>query len=235
MPEFLTELWRGITTPVAQSDDKIIWGTALAALVVVLAPGLWPRARHLVTVLHEGGHGIIALLTGRKLTGIRLHSDTSGLTTSRGKPRGLGMILTLLAGYPAATAAGIGGAFALDHGLPLVVLWAMLAIFALMLLKIRNFFGLWVILVLGVGIFALNWWGAAEYQQIGAYLLTWFLLLAAPRPVLEMAQQRRGRAKTSDADQLGRLTWIPALGWVVVFLALTGGGLVWGFRLLAPL
>src|SRR5699024_1724222 len=192
-------------------------------------------ARHLVTVLHEGGHGIIALITGRKLTGIRLHSDTSGLTTSRGKPRGLGMILTRLAGYPAATAAGIGGAYALKHGLPLVVLWAMIAIFALMLLKIGHFVGLGVLLVLGVGILALNWWGAPEHQHIGAYLLTWFLLLAAPRPVLEMARQRRGRAKSSGADQLGRLTWIPPLGWVVVFLALTVGGLVWGFRLLAPL
>ena len=39
--------------------------------------------------------------TGRKLHGIRLHSDTSGLTLSAGRPTGPGMILTLLAGYVA--------------------------------------------------------------------------------------------------------------------------------------
>src|SRR5690625_7407614 len=89
---------------------------AALGLASVCAPGLWPLARNLVTVLHEGGHGIIALLTGRQLSGIRLHSDTSGLTTSRGKPRGLGMILTLFAGYPAASAAGLGAAFLLSRG-----------------------------------------------------------------------------------------------------------------------
>src|SRR5690625_1667562 len=159
MPEFLSSLWNEVTTPTPAPAPAIIWATLAAAALAVLAPGIWPLARHLVTVVHEGGHAFVALVTGRKLTGIRLHSDTSGLTTSRGKPRGLGMILTLLAGYPAATIAGLGAALALKHGLPLVVLWAMLAIFALMLLKICNFFGLWVILVLGVGIFVLYFLG----------------------------------------------------------------------------
>ena len=43
--------------------------------------------------------------TGRRLAGIRLHSDTSGLTVSRGKPTGIGMILTAAAGYTAPSAA----------------------------------------------------------------------------------------------------------------------------------
>ena len=37
-----------------------------------------------VTIAHEGGHAVAALLTGRRLRGIRLHSDTSGLTLSAG-------------------------------------------------------------------------------------------------------------------------------------------------------
>jgi len=234
VPEFFADVWGEISTATPAPDSKVIWATFFVAVFVVVAPGLWPRARHLVTVLHEGGHGTVALLTGRKLTGIRLHSDTSGLTTSRGKPRGLGMILTLLAGYPAASAAGLAGAYALSRGLPLAVLWGLLVIFGLTLLKVRNFYGLWVILVLGVGIFALTWWAPAAYQQIGAYLLVWFLLLAAPRPVIEMAQQRRGSAKTSDADQLGRLTWFAAPLWIIIFLAVTGGALIWGTRLIAP-
>ena len=49
-------------------------------------------------------------------------------------------------------------------------------------------------------------------QSAFAYLATWFLLLAAPRPVLELQALRwRQGARDSDADQLARLTRLPAL------------------------
>ena len=174
----------------------------------------------------------MALLTGRQLTGIRLHSDTSGLTTSRGKARGFGMILTLLAGYPATSVAGLGAAFLLTRQLPLAVLWSLLVLMALMLVKIRNFYGLWIILVLGGGVFALTWWANAQVQHAAAYVITWFLLFAGPRPVLEMACQRRTSAATSDADQLGRLTWLPAALWVAIFFVVTVAGAAAGTYLL---
>ena len=43
-----------------------------------LPHGVWRVSRNAITIAHEGGHGLIALLTGRRLDGIRLHSDTSG-------------------------------------------------------------------------------------------------------------------------------------------------------------
>lgn len=235
MFEFVSGLWRDITTPTDPAAPILIWVTAAVGAAFVTIPFLWRAARHLITVLHEGGHGVVALFTGRKLTGIRLHSDTSGLTTSRGKPRGLGMILTLLAGYPAASIAGLLGAFALERDLPLVVLWGLLVVFALMLLKIRNFYGLWVLLVLGFGIFALTWWGSDPLQQVGAYSIVWFLLIGSPMPVIEMAQQRRRKARTSDADQLAGLTWFPAGVWIAVFLLITGAALISGAALLVNL
>ena len=45
-------------------------------------------ARHVVTIVHEGAHGLAAWATGRQLAGIRLHSDTSGVTVSRGRATG---------------------------------------------------------------------------------------------------------------------------------------------------
>jgi hypothetical protein len=68
-------------------------------------------------------------------------------------------------------------------------------------------------------------------QSAFAYSLTWFLLLAAPRPVLELQRQRRGgRGATSDADQLARLTMLPAIVWVGFFLLVTVGALALGGR-----
>jgi len=48
--------------------------------------------------------------------------------------------------------------------------------------------------------------------------MTWFLLLGGVRPVAELQRERRrGRAGRSDADQLARLTPVPAGAWVVIF------------------
>ena len=52
----------------------------LVALVAVANRRIWRISRNVVTIAHEGGHAMIALLTGRRLDGIRLHSDTSGVT-----------------------------------------------------------------------------------------------------------------------------------------------------------
>jgi Peptidase M50B-like len=64
------------------------------ALVVVLDVRGWQLARNAITIAHEGGHALVSVLTGRRLEGIRLHSDTSGETVSRGRGSGPGMVLT---------------------------------------------------------------------------------------------------------------------------------------------
>jgi hypothetical protein len=68
-----------------------------------------------------------------------------------------------------------------------------------------------------------------------AYLLTWLLLLAAPKPVLELARsRRRGLARHSDADQLARLTGIAGGLWTTSFLLADLVGLAVGATLLLP-
>ena len=92
----------------------------------------------------------------------------------------------------------------------------------LLLIQVRNWFGLWSVLVSGAVVFGVSWWLEPQVQSAFAYSLTWFLLLAAPRPVLELQTQRRGAGTTSsDADQLARLTRVPAIVWVGFFLMVT--------------
>jgi hypothetical protein len=69
------------------------------ALVLVLVPRVWPVTRMLVTITHMGAHAVAAVCAGRRLQGIRQHSDTSGLTVSSGRPSGPGMVVMLAAGY----------------------------------------------------------------------------------------------------------------------------------------
>jgi len=212
----------------------VVLGTAAAALILVLAPGLWPAARHVVTVAHEAGHALVALLAGRRLSGIRLHSDTSGLTVSRGRARGPGMVLTLLAGHSGPALLGLGAAALLAQGRALAVLWALIVLLAAMLLSIRNLFGLWVVLLFGAAVAAVTRWADPVAQSAAAYTLTWFWLLAGPRTVLELARSRRRSSGTSDADQLAALTRVPALIWVALLLAITLAAAAGGVALLLP-
>ncbi|MCW2821479.1 MAG: putative rane protein [Marmoricola sp.] len=207
-------------------------GTGLAALLL-LTPRAWSVSRHLVTIAHEGAHGVAALLSGRRLAGIRLHSDTSGLTLSHGRPTGPGMVLTAAAGYVGPGLLGLASAYLLQAGHAVGMLWLVLTLLAALLVQIRNLFGLWVVLVVGAGVFALSWWAAPSVQVVVAHVVTWFVLLAAPRAVLELhAQRRGGRARTSDADVLAGLTTVPGLVWVGLFWLVNTSALVVGGALL---
>jgi hypothetical protein len=226
------EVWSRALASQPAPPRSVILGLALLAALLVLAPPAWPRTRHVVTLAHEGAHGLAAVLTGRRLAGIRLHSDTSGLTVSSGRPRGIGMVVTLAAGYVGPGLFGLGAAYLLGADHAVGVLWLVLVLLVLLLVQIRNWFGLWSVLVTGSVLLAATWWLPERGQSALAYLVTWFLLMAAPRPVFELAAQRRRRhtrgARDSDADQLARITMLPAAVWIGLFLAVTVGALLLG-------
>lgn len=217
--------------PLEPAAAAVALGIALAALLPWPA---WRRTRHLLTILHEGGHAAAALATGRRLAGIRLHRDTSGLTVSRGRPRGPGMVLTAAAGYPAPALVGLGVALLVGARRPLLALWLGLLLLALVLLLVRNLFGLWVVLVTAGALLAITWWGSPLVHGTAAWALTAFLLLGAPRAVVELQRGRRGgRSRGSDADVLAGLTPLPALGWVLLLGAVTLACAVGGAWVLA--
>lgn len=229
----IAEVWHRVLSTQAAPDDRVVIGAAILALGMIIPRSTWSVTRHLVTIAHEGAHGVAALIAGRRLSGIRLHSDTSGLTVSRGRPRGFGMIVTFLAGYTGPALFGLLAAVVLGAGHAVALLWGLLVLLALLLMQIRNWFGLWSVLATGFVVFGVSWWLDERAQSAFAYLVAFFLLFAAPRPVIELQGfRRRGGARRSDADELARLTPLPGLVWVGVFLAVTLGGAALGSYLL---
>lgn len=230
------QVWHRALATQQPPSGGVIAVTAATALLLVLYRPAWGVSRHVVTIVHEAAHGVAALLVGRRLGGIRLHSDTSGLTVSRGKPRGAGMVLTFMAGYPGPALFGLAAAAVLGSGHAVGLLWASLVGLALLLLQIRNWFGLAPVLASGVAVFAASWWLDEQWQSACAYLITWFLLFAAPRPVLELQAKRwAGGAWDSDADRLARLTVLPGVVWVGLFAVVSFGALaLGGYWLTAP-
>lgn len=222
----IAELWRRAvaTQPLPTSQVSALLAVAALAAVVLA----WRVVRTLVTICHEGGHALVAVLVGRRLTGIRLHADTSGLTLSRGRPTGPGMVATLLAGYTAPAIVGLGLAALAGTGHAAGVLWLLVLLAALMLLWIRNLYGLLVVLVAGAAVALASWYSPPTVLGWIATGLAWLLLMAAPRPVLELFGSRSG---ASDAAQLAALTRIHRYGWCLLWLALDvaalGIGALW--------
>lgn len=209
----LATLWDEVFGSQPDPDTWVVVATAVAALAVVLPHGVWRVSRNAITIAHEGGHGLVALLTGRSLSGIRLHSDTSGLTVSRGRPTGLGMILTAAAGYTAPPLLGLGGAALLGAGHITALLWLATALLLAMLVMIRNAYGVLTVFLAGGTFLLVSWLAGPQVQAAFAYAVVWFLLLGGVRPAFELqAKRRRGGAGDSDADQLSRLTHVPEIG-----------------------
>jgi hypothetical protein len=233
--ELIAEVWQRAIAVQPPPSPIVVALAAVLAGALVLPRAIWPYTRMLVTITHEGAHGVAALLTGRRLQGIRLHSDTSGLTVSSGRASGPGMVTMLLAGYLGPAVVGLGAVGLLIAGHSLGLLWLFVILLALMLVQIRNFYGFVLVVGCAVVLILVSWYLPATMQSGMAYVLTWTLLFAAPKAVVELMRQRRGgRAPYSDADQLARLTRVPAGLWTCGFLVVNCVGLVLGALLLLP-
>jgi Peptidase M50B-like len=220
--------------------------TALVALAAVLNAGSWRLAGKVITIAHEGGHAFVSVLSGRRLDGIRLHSDSSGVTYSRGKRTGPGLVLTAAAGYVMPSLLGAGAAWLLAERHLTAMLWLALVLLAATLLAVRNLFGGLAVLVTAGGVFAVSYYASPAVQAGFGYLAAWFLLFGGLRPVVELARgslgssgrrqqwQYRSRLGGSDADQLARLTGAPAGLWITLFVLVALAALVTGVVLLAP-
>lgn len=220
MPDRLLALWHTLSASQPPPPGWLVAGTAALAVTAMLNRTAWSLARHLLTLAHEASHGLVATATGRRTRGMRLHADASGETVSVGPGRGLGLVLTTAAGYPGPALLGLGLAWLLHAGHLRAALWLGVGLLAALLLMMRNAFGVVWVLLCAAGLVTVAWSGNPTGQAATAYAVCWFLLLAAPRPLLNLARTRRGRgARDSDPDELARLTGLPATLWLLVLLA----------------
>jgi hypothetical protein len=203
-------------------DRPAVLVAGLLALVAVSWTVSWRLTRGVVTIAHEGGHAVAALLTGRGLGGIRLHADSSGVTTSTGRAGGVGLVLTFLGGYPAPAVLGLAGAALVATGRAAEALWLTTLLLAVTLTQVRNAFGVVSVLGTGAVVGAVAWWGDPALQAGSAAALAWFLLFGGLRSVRELQRGRRRGVPLrlggeTDADALARLTGVPGGMWAGLF------------------
>jgi hypothetical protein len=231
----LRELWDRVSGTQPLPAVWIIAVGGIVALALVADRRTWHLTRNAITIAHEGGHALVSVLSGRRLEGIRLHSDTSGVTYSRGRGSGPGIVLTTAAGYITPSLLGAGAAWLLAAHHVTAMLWLLLALLVATFLAIRNLYGALAVLVTAGAVCAVSLLATAAVQAFFSYSAAWFLLLGGVRPIVELQRERsRRRGAQSDADQLARLTGVPGGVWVAVFGLVAVAALVLGGRLLIP-
>jgi Peptidase M50B-like len=218
---------------VATDQRPEVLAAGLFALVMVVWTPAWRLTGGIVTIAHEGGHAVVAVLTGRGLSGIRLHADGSGSTFHVGRDGGIGLVLTAFGGYPAPALFGLVGATLVSTDRAAASLWLVVVLLVATLVHVRNVFGTASVLLTGAAVVGVAWWGQPVLQAAFAAALSWFLLFGGLRSVRDLQRTRRHRFDDgNDADALAGLTGIPGGVWAGLFWLLGAAAVATGAWLL---
>ena len=200
----------------------------LAILAVAAALSI-PRATWqwfglFTTLVHELGHAVAAILTGRVVHGIRIRRNHSGDALSSGRGV-LGTIVSGVMGYPAPAVVGAAQLWCVFTGYTSIALFAGGVVLLLTLLVIRNAFGVLVVLASAAASAALWFYATPEVQSYALLVLGIALLVGSVRGllgVIAVHTSRRTQLQTSDAYLLFRRTGVPSPLWLALFVAIIG-------------
>lgn len=209
----------------ATSAPPPLWVVALALTVIIATAAirpLWHLTRNAITVIHEMGHVTIAWLMGRRIQGIRLHSDTSGLAITEGRPSGIGVLLTFLSGYTAPGVLGLAMVWASYAGYSGIALTVLLATLVLAFFLVRNLFGFLVVIVaLALAGYAF-WGGEPTVITATAFIVGIFLCVGGVRASMDLWQAHaKHDGGASDAAMAAEHSLMPAMAWVYFFIVAT--------------
>lgn len=206
-------------------SEVIVAGVALGALAV-LSPA-WRLSRGWVTLAHELGHALSAIVAEGRVRRIRVSFDTSGVTEWSGAsverriPRGF----VAWWGHPApgALAVGLAVGVSLGHEVVTAAILGGLTV-AVAVVWVRSAWGLVVSGVLGAaaGLAATTGESAAA-GVVTAVTVLW--ALGGLRAAIGSARHVR-RGDGSDQAVLAEVLWLPVGFWAVTMIVVSGAAVV---------
>ncbi|MGV8885137.1 MAG: M50 family metallopeptidase [Microbacteriaceae bacterium] len=212
--------------PTAPLDvsTPVLLAIVLGAAVLSIPRFTWQWFGLFTTLVHELGHAVAALLTGRVVHGIRIRRNHSGDALSSGSG-GFGITVSGVFGYPAPAIVGAAQLWSILNGYTAIALFVGGVMLVLTLLVIRNLFGVLVV-VASAGVSALLWFWATPMVQGYALLVIGVALLVGSvrglATVVGVHVRRRDQLNTSDAYVLYRRTGIPSPIWLLLFAVIIG-------------
>ncbi len=213
--------WVPVLTPPAPAPPAppLALVIGAGALAVVLVALLWPVVGHVVTFAHEGGHALMAVALGSRVS-VRLHADRTGVTEYT---RPLLQLPVTAAGYVAPSGFGVLGAVVVARGRGAEVLIGSIVLLGLLLLVTRNWFGRFALLLTAAALLVVLMAGSPDVIVAAACVEVWLLLVGG------LVHVARHGAHGVDFATLRVLTWVvPAAVWAMIALATAVGALLYG-------
>lgn len=209
-------------TPGPAGSGLTGWGVLAVLVIAAVAATWWPAWRVLrlaVTLVHELGHALVGVAAGRRFTGFVLRSDMSGHAVTVGPARGLGIVATTWAGYPAPGLLGGLLVWLVSRGWAAptltILLIGLLASFA----YVRSVLTGVVVVTVTAAVAALWWWRDEAVQHHVLAAIGIVLLVGAWRHLVTVL----GRPEpTSDPGALARFTGVPSVLWQASFALVLG-------------
>jgi hypothetical protein len=219
-----------VTAEVAAAlTAPVVAGAAVAVLILLAVAAQFVDT--LETVAHEGGHMVVAYLTGQRTRQFALEPEGGGFTEYE-TPRGWGpgRILTTASGYTAPPLLGLAGAALLAAGFAWLLLWAAVVLLIIVWVKAGGELTTLVVLLIAAAVGYVALYGTRTLQAAIAAGLVWLLLFGGVRAAATLPLNN----DQSDAAALARDTLIPRVIWKIFFVAVALLSLWGAIRLLAP-
>jgi hypothetical protein len=201
---------QGVLAPLPGGTAALI---GLAALVVVMVPFLWPLARHVNVMAHEGAHALAAVLLGFVLEAVILKRETGETNFKAARGAILRLILVGFVGYLGPSLFGLGAAKLIETGRVVTVLWLAITLLVLLFFTLARSLGMISVPVAIVLLILVTRNAHAWLEEIVVYGLTWLLLLDGMRVAIAHG------AKASDAVILRGRTHIHPRFWSLLWIA----------------
>lgn len=216
--------------PAPPGETWVLLASAVLAALLCLPRATWRWFGLVVTVVHELGHALAGLTTGRRVLRIRIEADHSGVTHTFGTSASA--VWSTFWGYPFPAVVGAVWAAGAGAGRWPLVAAASAAVLVISLIVMRGWlswcvtlgtaaaliallaadpaFGRWIMLAVGTALW------------VGSLRVWW--LLARRQARASLGGRDGGRLRhhpqglASDAAVLAGATGVPALVWTTVFL-----------------
>lgn len=230
MTDLFRELWEKIISGFGQAGVPAVSVGELAlvvliAIVLSIPRSTWRYFGLMATVTHELGHAFAALMSGQRLSGIKLRLDHSGTTTSFSRGR-LPAVWSGFWGYPVPAVTGAALVWSGFSGWGPAAMSVGTLILLAALVFIRNAIGLLIMLAAAIAAAAQVLLVPAELTGHVVIILGLAFLVAAVRDLGKLVHvhlRRRDQLHTSDAYLLYRATSIPSVVWIALFAGLVAG------------
>lgn len=224
------ETWQRLWQPVESNLTGWQWAiVAGIVLLLVVPPQVWRITGLYSTLIHEMGHIISAMLTGRFVMGLRLGWDHSGEVVSRGRGK-FSVIFSGLFGYPAPLFVSAVMLWAISAGFAGRALGIFALFFVLALFFARNWPAVLVCLISAAGALAVVFFAPVNAYLYLALLIAGFLLCSGIRDFIKLLAvhtTRRRDLRQSDAYLIAESTGTFASLWLLLMLVLGGLCLWW--------